>query len=61
MPTIQVASADKRRVDDLMEFVRRFFAELPVEARFMFAIEISRLLKPEIDELKRKAQCSSES
>lgn len=54
MAAIEINSADKKRVDDLVNFVRNFAFDLPVEARFVLAIEIVRLFKAEIDELKRK-------
>ena len=54
MPTIEVTTADKDRALRLVEFVKREFAEFPLEARFVFAVEMSRMLKPEVDELKRR-------
>lgn len=55
MPSIEITTEDRRSVDLLMEFVRREVRRFPVEARMVFAVEVLRHMKPELDELKRNA------
>jgi hypothetical protein len=56
MPSIEITETDKQKVDALIEYLKLFIFSLPVDARMVFAIEIIKLLQPEIDELKRWAQ-----
>lgn len=60
MAEIEIDRADRERAQRLVEFVKREFLDMKVEARFVFAVEMSRLLKPEIDELKRRATLRAE-
>lgn len=55
MPELSIDSGERKKADDLIEFVKRFFGDLHVDARFYFAIQMLRHLKPELDELKRRA------
>ena len=54
MPAIEIDSNERRKVDDLLRFVRNFYGDLAVEGRLVFALEIGRLIKPEIDDLRRR-------
>jgi hypothetical protein len=56
MPQFEVNTSDRERAQRLMQFVRMEFQEFSVEARFVFAVEMSRMLQPEIQELKRRAE-----
>lgn len=57
MPEFELDSSDRKKAADIVEFVRNFMADLSVEGRFVLAIELIRLMKPELDELKRR-QCN---
>ena len=52
--SISIDSKDRERVDSLITFLRQETINWPSEARFVFALEIIKLIKPEIDELKRQ-------
>ena len=56
MPQFELTTADRKRAESLLEFVKREYWNMPVNSRFVFCIEMSKHMKPEIDELKRKAQ-----
>lgn len=58
MAQISIDSKDKRQIDEIIRFVKNFALELPVEARFVLAIEMGRLFKPEIDELRRRNEAN---
>jgi hypothetical protein len=58
MPTIDIATSDRLRIEGLVEFMRRQIYDLPVEARMVLVIELTRLFRPEINELKRKAKAT---
>ncbi len=55
MPEFEINTADRVRAQNLVEFVKKEIGDMPVEARFVFAIEIARFLRPEFDELKRRS------
>jgi hypothetical protein len=54
MPGFEVDRADRRRAEIIVAFVKESLSSISVEGRFVLAIELMRLLKPEIDELKRR-------
>ena len=54
MQTISIDSKDKQKVNNLMTFLRQEIVHWPTEARFVFAMEIFKFIKPEIDEIKRQ-------
>lgn len=56
MATLEVNSDDRRRAEGLVDFVANEVRNWPIEARMVFAVEVTRLLKPEIDELRRRAE-----
>lgn len=56
MATFSIDKADRERAEQLAEFVKNQLLGWNIEARFVFAIEMSRLLKPETEELKRRAK-----
>lgn len=55
MPSIEIDSVQRAQLDKLTAFVKDFLAGLPAEARMVFAIEMNRLFRPELDELRRRA------
>lgn len=55
MPSIEMDSGERKDVDEIIKFVRNFgIDKLSVNGRMVLAIELVRLFKPEIDELKRR-------
>ena len=52
--SISIDSKDKQRVDNLIIFLKQEIVHWPVEARFVFAMEIFKFIKPEIDEIQRQ-------
>jgi hypothetical protein len=56
MPGFMVDRSVQERAQRLLEFVKGELEHMPVEGRFVFTIEVSRYLKPETDELKRRNQ-----
>lgn len=54
MPSIEIHSSDLQQVDMIVSAVRVSVAALPTEARLVLAIELIRLMKPELDELRRQ-------
>lgn len=56
MASFEIDPADRAACERLLESVKREVDAMKVAQRFMFAIEIMRHLKPEIDELKRRAK-----
>ncbi len=55
MPQIEIDPGERAKADRIVEFVKNFMGDLSVEGRFVLAVEMVRLFKPEIDELRRKA------
>jgi hypothetical protein len=60
MPEFEVDRADRRRAEVVVAFVKEFLSCISVEGRFVLAIELMRLFKPEIDELKLKARMEAQ-
>jgi hypothetical protein len=54
MPAFEVNTNDRRKAEEIVQFVRNFMGDLSVEGRFVLAIELMRLVKPDLDELKRR-------
>jgi hypothetical protein len=61
MPGFEVDRADRRRAEIIVAFVKESLSSISVEGRFVLAIELMRLLKPEIDELKRRQGIAARS
>jgi hypothetical protein len=55
MAQIEIDPRDRKKADEIVRFVKNFMTDLSVEGRFVLALELMRLMKPELDELKRKA------
>lgn len=56
MPEIEITTGDRNTIDHVIRFVRDIGLDgLRPEARMVLAVELVRLMKPEIDELKRRA------
>ncbi len=56
MPGFHVTTNDRKKAEDIVGFVRNFMVDLSVEGRFVLAVELMRLMAPELTELKRRAQ-----
>jgi hypothetical protein len=54
MPQFEIDANDRRKAEEIVQFVRNFMGDLSVEGRFVLAIELMRLVKPDLDELKRR-------
>jgi hypothetical protein len=54
MPSFEVDANERRKAEEIVQFVRNFMGDLSVEGRFVLALELMRLMKPDLDELKRR-------
>lgn len=54
MPEFEVTRSERIEAQELVAFVGARFKEMSAPARFVFVIEMSRLMKPEVEALKRK-------
>jgi len=55
MPAIEIDANERKEVDEIIKFVRNFGLDrLSVEGRMVLAVELTRLFKPELDELRRR-------
>jgi len=55
MPQIEIDSNDRKSVDEIVKFVQEFgIRRMSIEARIVLVMELIRLFKPEVDELKRQ-------
>ena len=56
MPQFELTKQEQKDAEYMVEFVKRRYDEMSVKSRFVFAMQIVNHMKPEIDELKRKAE-----
>jgi hypothetical protein len=60
MPVIELNFSEKQAVESLKAYVSQVMVHLylSTEARMMFIIEMNRMFKPEIEELRRRAEAA---
>jgi|CXWL01.1.fsa_nt_gi hypothetical protein len=56
MPAIEINTAERQYVQTLAQITAREMEQLSLEGKLVFAIEMSRILAPQIAELKKRAE-----
>ena len=52
MPEIQVDSSERKRAQDIVEFVRREMEQLSESGRTVLVIELARMIMPEVNRIR---------
>lgn len=61
MPEIKVSTSDRQTAQDLSRLIKNEMSRLSPEGRLVLAVELTRLIAPEIKQLQERAKAHEQA